>query len=195
GKALMGMWYLALGGGPLAKSINHGGGFFRTRPDLDRPNMQLYMQAFSTLLPRAGERPLLTPDPFPGLSLGLSNCRPTSRGHVRIASPDPLAHPRIVANAFSTPEDVEEMLLAVKFLRRIAAQPSFARRGEEELRPGAQVRSDEALVDDSRLGSGTVYHPSGTARMGPDPATSVVDAGLRVHGIDGLRVAVASGFP
>ncbi len=79
GKALMGLWYLATGGGPLAKSINHGGGFFRTRPDLDRPNMQLYFQAFSTLLPKAGERPLLTPDPFPGLSIGLSNCRPTSR--------------------------------------------------------------------------------------------------------------------
>ncbi|MFM7443808.1 MAG: GMC family oxidoreductase, partial [Tabrizicola sp.] len=61
GKALMGLWYLALGGGPLAKSINHGGGFFRTRADLARPNMQLYFQAFSTLLPKAGERPLLTP--------------------------------------------------------------------------------------------------------------------------------------
>ena len=195
GKALMGLWYLALGGGPLAKSINHGGGFFRTRPDLDRPNMQLYMQAFSTLLPRAGERPLLTPDPFPGLSLGLSNCRPTSRGHVRIASPDPLAHPRIVANAYSTAEDVEEMLLAVKFLRRIAAQPSFARWVEEELRPGPQVQSDEDLIDDFRQRSGTVYHPSCTARMGADPATSVIDSRLRVHGVDGLRVADASSFP
>ncbi len=195
GKALMGLWYLALGGGPLAKSINHGGGFFRTRPDLDRPNMQLYFQAFSTLLPKAGERPLLTPDPFPGLSIGLSNCRPTSRGHVRLKSPDPLAHPEIVANAFSTPEDVAEMLAAVKFLRTIAAQPSFARWVEEELRPGPQVQSDADLIDDFRWRSGTVYHPSCTARMGTDPATSVTDPSLRVHGIQGLRVADASSFP
>jgi choline dehydrogenase len=75
------------------------------------------MQAFSTLIPKDGERPLLTPDPFPGLSLGLSNCRPTSRGHVRIASPDPFAHPVITANAYSTDHDVQEMLLACKFLR------------------------------------------------------------------------------
>ncbi|MGA0540127.1 GMC family oxidoreductase [Neotabrizicola sp. VNH66] len=195
GKALMGLWWLALGGGPLAKSINHGGGFFRTRPGLPRPNMQLYMQAFSTLLPRAGERPLLTPDPFPGLSIGLSNCRPTSRGHVRIASPDPFAPPRIVANAFSTPEDVAEMLEAVKFLRVIAAQPSFARWVDHELRPGPEVQEDEALIADFRQRSGTVYHQSCTCRMGPDAATSVVGPDLRVHGIAGLRVADASAFP
>ncbi len=195
GKALMGLWWLALGGGPLAKSINHGGGFFRTQPGLKRPNMQLYMQAFSTLLPRAGERPLLTPDPFPGLSIGLSNCRPTSRGHVRIASPDPFAPPRIVANAFSTPEDVAEMLEAVKFLRVIAAQPSFARWVDHELRPGPEVQEDEALIADFRQRSGTVYHQSCTCRMGPDAATSVVGPDLRVHGIAGLRVADASAFP
>ena len=63
---MCGAQYLLTGGGPLAKSINHGGGFFRTRPELDRPNMQLYFQAFSTLIPREGERPLLTPDPFSG---------------------------------------------------------------------------------------------------------------------------------
>ena len=85
GKLRVGMEYLLLGRGPLSLSINHGGGFFRTRPDLPRPNMQLYFQAFSTLIPREGERPILTPDPFSGMSIGLSNCRPTSRGHIRIA--------------------------------------------------------------------------------------------------------------
>ncbi len=84
----------------MSLSVNQGGGFFRTSADLDRPNMQLYMQAFSTLIPKEGERPLLTPDPFPGLSLGLSNCRPTSTGEVMIQSPDPFAHPRLSFNAF-----------------------------------------------------------------------------------------------
>ncbi|MDT8854075.1 GMC family oxidoreductase N-terminal domain-containing protein [Paracoccaceae bacterium Fryx2] len=195
GKLRAGLHYAFAGGGPLAKSINHAGGFFRTRPDLPRPNMQLYMQAFSTLLPKAGERPILTPDPFPGLSLGLSNCRPTSRGHIRIRSADPLQHPAIVANAFSTDADVAEMLAAVKFLRHLAAQAPLAGLIAEELRPGPQVVTDEDLTDDFRRRSGTVYHPSCTCRMGPEAASSVVDARLRVHGVAGLRVIDASAFP
>jgi len=194
GKLLVGLQYVFTGGGPLAKSINHGGGFFRTSPELDRPNMQLYMQAFSTLIPKDGERPLLTPDPFQGLSLGLSNCRPTSRGHIRIGSPDPFAHPVITANVYSTDRDVGEMLAACKFLRHIADQPAFARLIEEELRPGRKVRTDDEIITDFRRRSGTVYHPSCTCRMGPDPATSVVDARLRVHGVAGLRVIDASSF-
>ena len=195
GKLIAGMKYVLAGSGPLSKSINHGGGFFRTSPDLPRPNMQLYMQAFSTLIPREGERPLLTPDPFRGMSLGLSNCRPTSRGHIRIASADPFQHPTITANAFSTNHDVQEMLLAVKYLRHLAAQPPLARLIAEELRPGPDITTDEQIIDDFRRRSGTVYHPSCTCRMGPDPATSVIDARLRVHGIAGLRVIDASSFP
>lgn len=195
GKLLAGMQYFLGGKGPLAKSINHAGGFFRTSPDLPRPNMQLYFQAFSTLLPRAGERPLLTPDPFSGLSIGLSNCRPTSRGAITLKSADPFAHPKIVANAFSTDHDVQEMLLAVKYLRRIAAQDPLRSLVAEELRPGPAVQSDDDLIADFRARSGTVYHPSCTARMGPDPATSVADADLKVHGLEGLRVCDASAFP
>ena len=190
GKVLVGAQYLLTGGGPLAKSINHGGGFFRTSPELSRPNMQLYFQAFSTLIPRNGERPLLTPDPFSGLSIGLSNCRPTSRGHIRITSADPVVHPMIMANAFSTDHDVAEMLAAVKFLRRIAAQPAFAALVAEELRPGPAVVSDDDLIADFRARSGTVYHPSCTARMG-----DVLDARLRVMGVEGLRVCDAAAFP
>ncbi|WP_136646107.1 GMC family oxidoreductase [Tabrizicola sp. YIM 78059] len=195
GKLRAGLQYVLGGGGPLAKSINHGGGFFRTRPDLDRPNMQLYFQAFSTLIPRGGERPILTPDPWSGMSIGLSNCRPTSRGHIRLRSARPEDHPVITANAFSTDNDVAEMLAAVKFVRRIAAQPALAPLIKEELRPGPKVVTDDDLIADFRARSGTVYHPSCTCRMGQDPATSVVDPGLRVHGVGGLRVIDASAFP
>ncbi|MGB8812607.1 MAG: GMC family oxidoreductase N-terminal domain-containing protein, partial [Paracoccaceae bacterium] len=195
GKLRAGMQYFLGGKGPLAKSINHAGGFFRTSPDQPRPNMQLYMQAFSTLLPRVGERPLLTPDPFSGMSIGLSNCRPTSRGHIRINSADGMVHPTITANAFSTDHDVAEMLLAVKFLRTLAKQPALSRLIAEELRPGPSMVSDAALIADFRNRSGTVYHPSCTARMGVDAATSVLDARLRVHGVAGLRVIDASSFP
>jgi choline dehydrogenase len=195
GKALAGAQWLLTGSGPLGASINHGGGFFRTDPGRARPNMQLYFQAFSTLIPREGERPVLSPDPFPGLSIGLSNCRPTSTGQIHLASPDPLAAPRIAMRAYATNADVVEMLAAVKWLRRIAASAPFAALVDQELRPGPEIQSDDDLIADFRLRSGTVYHPSCTCRMGPDPASSVVDADLRVHGVPGLRVCDASVFP
>jgi len=195
GKLRAGLQYVLFRSGPLSLSINQGGGFFRTSPELERPNMQLYMQAFSTLIPKEGERPLLNPDPFPGLSLGLSNCRPTSTGEVMIKSPDPFTHPRISFNAFGTENDVTEMLAAVKFLRTIASHEPLKGLMEEELRPGPAVASDEALIHDFRQRSGTVYHHSCTCRMGPDPSSSVVDSRLRVHGLEGLRVCDASVFP
>lgn len=195
GKMLVGMRYLATRRGPLALSMNNAGGFFRTDPRLDRPNMQLYFQAFSTVLPKPGERPILTPDPWPGFSIGLSNCRPTSRGEIMIRTANPRDYPRIVANAYSTDTDVAEMLAAVKFVRRMASMPAIAGLIEEEILPGPSVTSDEDLIQDFRKRSGTVYHPVSTCRMGPDPARAVVDPRLRVHGLHGLRVIDASVFP
>lgn len=195
GKLRVGARYLISRSGPLSLSVNQGGGFFRSSPAHTLPNMQLYMQAFSTLVPKVGERPLLTPDPFSGFSLGLSNCRPSSRGFIEIQSADPLQHPRIVANAYSTDEDISEMLDAVKFLRKIAAQEPLAEVIAEELRPGPACVTDDELIADIRQRSGTVYHPSCTCRMGPDAKTSVVDPHLCVHGVQNLRVCDASVFP
>lgn len=195
GKALVGMRYLLARSGPLSMSMNQGGGFFRTDPSRPRPNMQLYFQVFSTVLPKPGERPILSPDPWPGFSIGLSNCRPSSRGAIHIRSADPDAPPKIVPNAFSTNSDVAEMLDAVKYLRRLASMPALAPVIAEEVLPGPSVRSDEDLVADFRRRSGTVYHPVSTCRMGPDAATAVVDPRLKVHGLEGLRVIDASVFP
>jgi len=195
GKLLVGAQYLCLRSGPLSMSMNQGGGFFRTDPALSRPNMQLYFQAFSTVLPKPGERPILTPDPWPGFSIGLSNCRPTSRGSIMIRSADPSDYPKIVANAFSTNHDVTEMLEAVKFLRVIASQPALQSIIEEEVLPGPSLQSDDELIEDFRKRSGTVYHPVSTCRMGPDAAGAVVDPRLKVHGVEGLRVIDASIFP
>ncbi|MBB3144563.1 choline dehydrogenase [Phyllobacterium trifolii] len=195
GKTLAGMEYLLLRSGPLSISMNQGGGFFRSDPSRKRANMQLYFQAFSTLVPKNGERPILTPDPWPGFSIGLSNCRPTSTGSIHIRSSNPLEPPRIVPNAFSTNHDVAEMLDAVKFLRKIAATPTMSKLIVEELLPGAACRRDDELITDFRRRSGTVYHPVSTCRMGPDPAQSVVDPRLRVHGVEGLRIIDCSVFP
>ncbi|TPK65388.1 choline dehydrogenase [Mesorhizobium sp. B2-4-19] len=195
GKLLVGMQYILTRSGPLSLSMNHGGGFFRTDPAFSRPNMQLYFQAFSTVIPKSGERPILTPDPWPGFSIGLSNCRPSSRGEIMIRSSNPLDHPKITANAYSTNADVEEMLAAVKFVRKIASMPAMAEIIQEEVLPGPSIQSDADLITDFRKRSGTVYHPVSTCRMGPDPSRAVVDPRLKVHGLEGLRVIDASIFP
>jgi choline dehydrogenase len=195
GKLWAGAQYLLAKRGPLSLSINHAGGFFRTNPSHKLPNMQLYFQAFSTVKPKAGERPILTPDPFPGFSIGLSNCRPTSSGCIMIRTPDARDHPKITANAFSTDHDVAEMLEAVKFLRSLASTPSMRAIIKSEVLPGPKVSSDDELTLDFRRRSGTVYHPVSTCRMGPDPMTSVVDAKLRVHGVEALRIIDCSIFP
>lgn len=195
GKLLVGMQYVFLRSGPLSLSMNNAGGFFRTDPAAARPNMQLYFQAFSTVIPKSGERPILTPDPWPGFSIGLSNCRPSSRGEIMIRSANPRDYPKIVANAFSTEADVVEMLAAVKFVRKIASMPAIAKIIEEEVLPGPSITSDPDLIQDFRKRSGTVYHPVSTCRMGPDAAHAVVDPRLKVHGIQALRVIDASIFP
>lgn len=195
GKLLVGTQYLLLRSGPLSMSMNNAGGFFRTDPAMARPNMQLYFQAFSTVIPKSGERPILTPDPWPGFSIGLSNCRPSSRGEIMIRSADPRDYPKITPNAFSTNEDVSEMLDAVKFVRRIAAMPAMAEIIVEEVLPGPSITSDADLIQDFRKRSGTVYHPVSTCRMGPDTTRAVVDPRLKVHGLAGLRVIDASIFP
>ncbi|TIU19799.1 MAG: choline dehydrogenase, partial [Mesorhizobium sp.] len=195
GKLMVGMQYILMRSGPLSLSMNNAGGFFRTDPALSRPNMQLYFQAFSTVIPKGGERPILTPDPWPGFSIGLSNCRPSSRGEIMIRSSNPRDYPKIAANAFSTEADVAEMLAAVKFVRKIASMPAMADIIEEEVLPGPSIKSDADLIQDFRKRSGTVYHPVSTCRMGPDAARAVVDPRLRVHGLAGLRVIDASIFP
>ncbi|AKI01563.1 choline dehydrogenase-like flavoprotein [Hoeflea sp. IMCC20628] len=195
GKLSAGMHYLMLRDGPLSVSLNQAGGFIRTSPELNRPNMQLYFQAFSTVIPRPGERPILSPDPWPGFSIGWSNCRPKSRGEIMIRSADPFEAPRISPNALSHDDDVAEMLATGKIVREMAASSPLAECIEAEILPGPDITSDAAMIDDIRRRSGTVYHPVATCRMGPDPVTSVVDARLRVHGVEGLRVVDCSIFP
>lgn len=195
GKLRAGLEFMLLSSGPLSLSLNQGGGFVRTGPTVERPNIQLYLQALTTTTAKTGTRPLLEPDPFPGFALGLSNCRPKARGTCLIRSADPNQAPEIRPNVFGHPDDLAEALEGVRILRKLAAQPSLASIIAQELAPGPEVVSDEAMIEDLRKRSGTVYHPCGTCRMGPDPATSVVDSRLRAHGLLGLRIVDASIFP
>ena len=195
GRIRAGIRYLLTRGGPLALSVNQGGGFFRTSPDLPRPNMQLYFCPLTYEKVPPGTRALLKPDPFPGFIISASPCRPTSRGEVRIKSADPRQAPQILPNYLSTNHDLEELLAGTRFLRRLAAAPSLAAVIERELKPGPGAASEEEIVADIRERCYSVFHPVSTCRMGPKPGEAVVDHRLKVHGLAGLRVIDASVFP
>lgn len=195
GRLVVGARYLATRGGPLSLSVNQAGGFFRSDPSRSRPNLQLYFSPLSYTRATPGKRQLMLPDPEPGFILGVSNCHPKSRGHVRIVSPDPLAAPAIQPNYLAERDDVEELVDGCLMLRRIAAAPPLAAIIDRETHPGPAVSTREEFEADLRLRGGSVFHGSGTCRMGPDPAADVVDARLRVHGVGGLRVVDASVFP
>jgi choline dehydrogenase len=195
GKLWAGLQYAAMRRGPLALSVNQGGGFFRSRPGLARPNMQLYFSPLSYLKAVPGKRALMAPDPYPGFLLSAQPCKPSSRGQLRLRSNDPMAPPLIEPNSLATDHDQQEMLEATLFLRRLAAAPAFSAVIEQELVPGPHIQSQEQLMDDIRRRASTVFHPVSTCRMGPDPATAVLNHRLQVHGLAGLRVIDASAFP
>ena len=195
GKLRAGLHYLANRGGPLAMSVNQGGGFVRSSPDQPRVNLQLYFSPVSYTQTPLSERKLLNPDPFSAFLLSFNSCRPTSRGSLHIISPDPFTYPAIAPNYLSTEQDVAEARAGITLLRRIARSAPLADIITQELIPGIAVADDDALLDDFRARADTVYHPSSTCMMGSDAALSVVDARLRVHGTRRLRVVDASVFP
>ena len=195
GKLWAGIRYLALRRGPLALSINQGGGFFRSRADLAHPNMQLYFSPLSYMRAVPGRRALTAPDAFAGFSICAQPCRPTSRGFVELRGIDPLQAPRIVPNSLATQHDRDEMLEAALFLRTLAAAPALRAVIDHEILPGPAVQTHAQVMEDVAHRASTVFHPVGTCRMGPDPRQAVVDHQLRVYGLQGLRVVDASVFP
>lgn len=195
GKVWHGLRYVLSRRGPLALGVNQAGGFVRTRPDLSRPNMQLFFSPLSYTKAPPRTRPLMNPDPFPGFLLAAQPTRPTSRGHLEITSPDARTAPAIHPNYLATDFDVAEIVEAAKLVRRLAAAPSLAAVIDAQIEPAEDPTTDEAILADCRARAITVFHPVGTCRMGPDPGRDVVDARLTVHGLEGLRVADASIFP
>lgn len=195
GKLRAGIRYMADRAGPLSLSVNQSGGFVRSDPTKKHPNLQLYFSPVSYTKTPMSERKLLNPDPFSAFLLSHNPCRPTSRGHIMLASADSMEHPIIHPNYLDTQADIDDVIAGNRLIRQIARTSPLADIITEEIVPGIEVDSDEALLTDFRTRADTVYHPTSSCIMGPDPATSVVDARLRVHGIDGLRVVDASVFP
>lgn len=195
GKLKCGLQFLLRRRGPLTLSVNQGGGFVRSQPDVERPDLQIYFSPVSYHRAPAGTRPMMSPDPFPGFLFGFNQCRPTSRGYLDIRSADPFDAPKIQPNYLSTELDREMMVTGLNLIRRIASMPAFAELIEQPIRPSDDVRSEEETMAYAADHAWTVFHPCGTCRMGKDPAGSVVDPRLKVHGVEGLRVADASIFP
>jgi len=195
GKLWAGIRYVFNRSGPLSMSVNQGGGFIRSDLNQPVPNLQLYFNPASYTIKPGKSRKLMNPDPFPAFLLSFNSCRPTSRGHVEIRSANPLDPPAIHPNYLSTAKDVEDARAGMRLLRRLASATPLAEVIEAEMIPGQSVQGEDAQLQDFRERAGTVYHPSCTCRMGTDPATSVVDARLRVHGLEGLRIVDASIFP
>ena len=195
GKLLQGARYILTRTGPLSLSVNQSGGFVRTRVGLKSPNIQLYFSPVSYSLEPPGRRAMLNPDPFSAVLLGVSNCKSNSRGQIRIKNDNPMEPPIIEPNYLSHKDDVRDLLDGVKLLRKLAQTKSFSKVIYDEFRPGPDCKSDSELIEDIKENAWTVFHPSSTCRMGPDPLKNVVDSSLKVYGIKGLRVADASVFP
>jgi len=166
-------------------------GFFSSDPEGNDIDVQLAMRPMSFSIDPTGE---VVIDPFPGMMVSAINAQPSSRGYVEISSPDVDSRPDIHINYLENTEDIAVLRAGIRRLREIMVQPAIADRVVEELEPGLDATSDEALEAYLRKGVSTVYHPVGTCRMGADDA-SVVDPQLRVRGVAGLRVADGSIMP
>jgi choline dehydrogenase-like flavoprotein len=131
-----------------------------------------------------------------GYMLHVAVLRPTTRGKLELVSADPAARPRMRARFLENPADVETLVAGMKEARKILVMPALRRFSGAELAPGPDVASEAEIEAHIRATATTTYHPVGTCRMGPaDDPRSVVDAQLRVHGIEALRVADASIMP
>jgi choline dehydrogenase len=190
GKLRIGLDYVLTRSGPMAVGINQGGIFARAMPDATRPDVQFH---FATLSSDMAGSPV---HEFSGFTMSVCHLQPTSRGTVRIRSTDPLAPPAMQPRYLSTPEDRATLITAIRLARKLAATNAMRPYVESEYRPGAAAASDDDLLEFAKNTGGTIFHPSGTTRMGPagDPL-AVVDPQLRVHGMERLRVVDCGVMP
>jgi choline dehydrogenase-like flavoprotein len=188
----MGVNYGLFRRGPLTMAPSQLGAFTRSDPSRERADLQYHIQPLS--LDKFGD-PL---HPFPAFTASVANVRPTSRGTLKLKSANPMDAPAIDPNYLATPEDRHVAAQSIRVTRRIVAQPALQKYSPQEYLPGPQLRDDDeaALVKAAGDIGTTIFHPVGTAKMGRnDDANAVVDARLRVIGIEGLRVVDASVIP
>jgi choline dehydrogenase len=190
-KLSAGVRYALFRSGPMASNGIHAGLFTRTDQRLERPDVQLNIFEWSTL--ERGKTGIV-PHPFPGFTISPVHLRPDGRGAVRLGSADPLAPPAVLFDYLRTDYDMQAVIFGFRLARKIAEQPALKPYIAEELQPGPAITGDADLAAFVRESGVSNQHPTSSCAMGHGPNT-VVDPRLRVHGIDGLRVADASIMP
>jgi choline dehydrogenase len=186
----VGLNYALFGKGIGRQNFLESGAFLRSRPDLDRPDLQIH-----TVLAIMQDHGKVSVNKD-GFTFHVCQLRPESRGRVGLKSADPLADPAIFANYLSAEEDRRAIREGVKMMREVAAQSALDPYRGAEFAPGASVKTDAEIDAWVRQNAETIYHPVGTCRMGAaGDANAVVDAELKVQGLQGLRVIDASVMP
>jgi len=187
-KLRVGLQYMMFKNGPLAMATSPAALFARTRPELASPDIKCSISPFSADRPQDGLHP------WSGFTLIAYQLRPESRGQIKLKTADPAAAPAVYPNYLGSETDQRTIVAGLKLCRQLLANAPLQRFIESEFLPGPAVETGEQLLDYARQRGGTVYHPTSTCKMGGDPM-AVVDPELRVHGVDGLRVADASIMP
>jgi choline dehydrogenase-like flavoprotein len=188
GKAAIGLEYLLKRSGPMAMAPSQLGIFTRSGPDKETADLQYHIQPVS--LEKFGE----SVHPFPGMTASVCNLRPDSRGSVHAKGPDFAMQPEIRPNYLSEQSDRDVAVRAIRLTRSIVRQPSFARFKPVEYKPGPSFETEAELEKAAGDIGTTIFHPTGTCRMGGDPE-SVVDPQLRLRALGRLRIADASVMP
>jgi choline dehydrogenase len=192
---LVGLQYLLQKKGPLSLGVNQLGGLLRARPNAPRPDMQIYINPITYRPAPQGKCRRILPDNDSGFIFSFNACRPYSTGRIEITSPDWRQPPRIDGNYLSDQRDIDDVVAMARLIGKMQESATIKGLLAAPCETGLSAMSDQAIIDDFRERSGTVFHPCGTCRMGPDATHAVVDPSLRVHGIDRLRIADASVFP
>ena len=176
--------------GPMAMAASLGTAFLKTRPELETPDIQFHLQPFSADNPADG------PHPFSAFTASVLQLRPESCGHLELASASPYDYPKIHPNYLATKTDCDTIVAGIRIAREICNTAPVNQLITEEYTPGPVISDDDydGLLDWARSHSTTIYHPTGTCKMGQDDM-AVIDERLRVRGVEGLRVADASIMP
>ena len=190
GQAKIGLKYLTSRSGPMTMAASLATGFMKTREDIETPDIQFHVQ------PLSAENPGKGADKFSAFTMSVCQLRPESRGEIRLGGSDPKTYPKIIPNYLATETDCRTVVAGVNIARRIARHAPLTSKISQEYRPHADLDMDDydATLDWARNNTASIYHPTGTCKMGQGK-DAVVDERLRVHGIQGLRVADCSIMP
>ncbi len=189
-QARIALKYALFRAGPMTMAASLATGFLKTRPGVETPDIQFHVQPWSADSPGEGVHP------FSAFTMSVCQLRPESRGELRLNSPDPSEHVKIVPNYLSTETDCRTIVDGVNIARKIAKHNPLASKISTEFRPTSDLSCDdyEGTLDWARSNSVSIYHPTGTCAMGTSNG-AVVDPSLKVHGIQNLRVADCSIMP